>query len=153
MKIKVTEQLVFSVILLLVLSWFVYTAIGYNSKARFVPLVIGIPTLALAIYHVQADWRAARQEEVRKSAEDKANVRKEWNSALWVVGCFVLIYLIGFEWGLPLYSFLYARVRGKESWLRSLLPAIAAYLVLWIFFITLLHIPLYRGALVVLLRG
>lgn len=147
MKIRVSGQALFSLLLMLILVWFVVTATGYNETARFVPLVVGIPTLLLAVYQVQVDWRKAAR--ASKAATEKPESvpsdRNETNAALWVISCFVVIWLIGFEWGLPLYSFAYAKVKGKQPWLLSLVPAVAAFLVMWIFFLQILHVSLFEG--------
>lgn len=148
MRIRITGRALFSLLLTLILVWFVVTATGYNATARFVPLVVGIPTLLLAVYQVQADLRRAPKASKAKapgSEEGGSEIGKELNSILWIVSCFVLIWLIGLEWGLPLYSLAYAKVRGKQPWLLSLVPAVAAYLVMWIFFLQILHVPLYEG--------
>lgn len=145
---RITGQVLFSLLLMLILVWFVVTASGYNETARFVPLVVGIPTLLLAVYQVQVDWRKAAKASkaaAPKKSEGVSAARTEWIATLWVISCFIVIWLIGFEWGLPLYSFAYAKVKGKQPWLLSLVPAVAAYLVMWIFFLQILHVPLYEG--------
>lgn len=151
MSSKAIEKALFGTLVLLSLFWFVYTASGYNAKARFAPLIIGIPTLALAIYCAQSDWRAARRGRVEPT-QGGSSAGSEWRSSLWIVGCFVSIYLLGFTWGLPLYSFLYAKVRGKEKWLRAAVLTIATYAIVMVF-TAFLRIPLHRGIIFDLLNG
>lgn len=154
MRIKITEERILALFFFVVLLWFVITASGYSAKARFVPLVIGIPALVLAAYQLQSDWRKpVKSESDLEGANNSEKTRRELGSGLWVVGCFVLIWLVGFTIGLPVYAYAYAKVRGKEGWLISLVPAAIAFLVLWVLFVNFLHIPLYQGILFDLLAG
>lgn len=162
MRARLNEELLFAVILTAIGAFFVVSAATYSSKARFVPLVIGIPTVAMALYQVVKLLRAAPPDHTCETAEDEDLVpcaddevtrASEGRSLAWVVGCFASIWFFGFLIGLPLYAFLYAKVRGREGWLLSIVPAAVAFAVLYGVFFHGLHVPLYKGFLPQLLNG
>lgn len=162
MRARLNEELGFAVLLGLVALYFVVTAAGYSSKARLVPLVVGLPTLALALYQVVKLLRTPvldqacdpdEDEDVVPCADDEVTRRNEFRSLGWVLGCFAAIWIVGFLYGLPLYAFLYAKVRGREGWLLSLIPAAVSFAVLYGVFVHGLHVPLYKGLVSHLLGG
>lgn len=162
MRTRLNAELGFAAFLTLATLFLVVTAAGYSSKARLIPLVVGLPTLALAAFQVwgmmkkpAADHACEvdEDEDVVPCADEKLTPRTEARSLAWVVGCFASIWILGFLVGLPLYAFLYAKVRGGEGWLLSLIPAAVSFAVLYGVFVQGLHVPLYEGVVPLLLAG
>lgn len=62
----------------------------------------------------------------------------------WLLGLPVAIYLVGFSIAIPLVTFAYLKVQGREGWLLSIILAAAAYLFYYGLFENFLHIPTPR---------
>jgi hypothetical protein len=70
--------------------------------------------------------------------------RKEAITFGWIFSFFVLVALLGFQWGLPIATLLYLKLEGKAANLPSVIYAAGSWLFLyaaqaW------LHLPLYEG--------
>ncbi len=61
------------------------------------------------------------------------------NILAWFVGSFVLLWLVGFREGLPVFVFFYLFFESREKWYYSLGAGILVWLALWQFFGGILH--------------
>ncbi len=64
---------------------------------------------------------------------------------LWILVFLVLIYVAGFVVAIPLYIFLYMKVKSKDKLSISLVFSVISCMVHNFFFIQLLHVPFYEG--------
>lgn len=151
----------------------------YNEQTQLAPLVVGVPTLLmlLGLLTVQVSTRAARMvdglttsdvlgveeqvEGVKSESEETASVKtsgRAYQSRLdaltvsaWVLLLFVLLLLIGFIAGIPVYLLLVYRVRADLSWVRAVGYTTAIWVFIVIIFLYVLNTPLYPGILEVTL--
>ncbi len=156
MKINRGDIIVGSVFLL-IFGVLVIMATGYNRKARTMPLVVGVPGLALAAAHVlRGTILRPRVKEVKEGIAEKAedspengNVaenKKTLAAIGWMVLLICMIWLIGFTIALPLYTLVFMKSR-KESWLTSIMVSAVGLGVIYFLFVKGLEMFLYRGLL------
>ena len=132
-----------------------------------VPLAVLVPTLALLTCELVLDLapdfvrrhssiehkdvfgiervRARVQKEDTNSEGSRR--RKELDVIAWLLLMLVVIYVFGLLAALPLFSFLYLKVRAKESWVLSMCVAGAMLGFLYGVFVAALNIPMYDGRL------
>lgn len=72
----------------------------------------------------------------------------ELNALLWVVLLLALIFVLGFLVTIPLYQFLYMRVRSREPWLTSIILSLASWAILYFLFVRVLSMNFYGGFIV-----
>lgn len=160
---KLPFRHVFNLVLVVILVAFVVTAAGYNPQARLMPLVIGIPVLALAIWQTANDWRTsggdtrmhASTKEMRSDREEGAptgRFRQELRVFLWTLALFVLLYLFGFIITTCVYTFLSLKVRSRLNWVTSVAISAGAFAFLYGVMIYALQVQLYPGIVVLALR-
>ncbi len=80
------------------------------------------------------DIELSEHQELGKNASSAMDI---W---AWLVGSVVGIWLMGFFWAVPIWSFLYALIHGSR-WYVALLIAGICFIFLWGVFEQLIHIP------------
>lgn len=78
----------------------------------------------------------------------EAHSYSELNALLWVVLLLALIFVLGFLVTIPLYLFLYMRVRSREPWLTSIILSLASWAILYFLFVRVLSMNFYGGFIV-----
>ena len=127
--------------MLLIFAAMVGVALTFPGEARFLPLVIGIPGLAL---HGSVRDRAARQGPGREgfTAEDRMAELKMFGwFAVFIFG----IILFGFPYAGPVIVVLYLHFSWGEKWYVSLGAAAFSWAVLHGIFDYVLGLPLFEG--------
>ncbi|WP_206812845.1 tripartite tricarboxylate transporter TctB family protein [Paradesulfitobacterium ferrireducens] len=169
MPMRFRGTVIFNILFILVFVLAIIIALGYNSRARMAPLVIAIPGLAVTIGRLVVELRGNKDKE-NKDKENKDKEKKtkdkfdhenqegnepekskpvakfsELNSFSWAVGLFLLLYVVGFLVAIPIYLFLFLKVRSQEKLVFSLIFSLVSWGALYLFFGMVLHIPLYEG--------
>jgi hypothetical protein len=134
-------------------AYAVYASFFWPLRAGLFPRVIGGPLFVLAV--VEMLWSAFKPEREREGHAvdfelaanvDPAVARKRTAAiSLWIVGFFVLIFLLGFSIAVPLFVFLYLKLAGREGWVLSATLTLGAWLFIETIFNRLLHLPLPAG--------
>jgi len=156
-------EAVFALVLLAVFLVIVLVGAGYNRKARMLPLVLGVPGVALAAAEVvrTAARRRLGSGEVRSGAgevvggqatkeagspgsREADGSKKVLEMFGWVVLLIGMIWLFGFLITIPIYILVFMRAR-KEGWLLSLCFAVSSWALLYWVFVLGLKIVLYPG--------
>ena len=124
-------------------------------QARLYPWAIGIPMLILAFVQVILDLKGYKAKETTDGAPvdfqftqaiDPGTARKRAIIMFgWLLGFFLLVWLLGFEYGIPIMVFAYLKFQSKESWLLSITLTVAAFVFFWILFVKLLTLPFPQG--------
>jgi hypothetical protein len=137
----------------LIAGYAVYLSLSWPFRAALFPRVIGIPLLLLAL--AEMFLSAFRTEGEREGHAvdfelstniDVAVARKRTLAmSLWIVGFLVLILLVGFPIGVPLFVFLYLRFAGGEKWGLSLALTLVSWLFVKGLLDRLLHVPMPQG--------
>ena len=63
----------------------------------------------------------------------------------WLFGFFLLVWLLGFEYGIPLMVFGYLKIQSNESWVLSIILTVVAFVFFWLLFVKLLTLPFPQG--------
>ena len=134
----------------------VLISLTYSPKARRLPLIVGIPGVALAAVEVyrRTIKRSTREPQPAVSPDEKEteeegqgltdDPRKVAGMIGWVVLLVGMIWILGFLVTIPAYTLLFMKVR-RESWTASLLFAGIGFAALYVLFIVTLNIELYPG--------
>ena len=137
----------------LVFVYFLIEALTYNRLARMVPVVVAIPILILCLVLFFTDLKKYRDkssdEKHTTQTGKKANVttRKEIETFLWVIGFAIGIWLVGYHITIPVFTLLFTRFVGKDSWKIAIGLAVGAEAFVYGIFVTVVKIYLYPGLL------
>jgi TctA family transporter len=123
-----------------------------EERAALFPMVLGFPCLALALIafgqELLAVLRATSKRAGAKPAIEPALVKSRAFSIVgWILGFFIAIWLLGFQVAVPVASFLYFRLAGREKWPVSLGLSLTAGAVFYALVDYLLHLPFPEGTL------
>jgi hypothetical protein len=127
-------HIVFSVFLILLGAYVIYSASYWSFKTGFFPLAVAIPMVSLALLHLLLQLFGAPETvggpavETEFSNEVAPAVARRRVAAIfsWIAGFILLVYLVGFPLAVPLFIFFYLKLQSRENWLWSVgLTAIA----------------------------
>ena len=148
------EEKGFMIILLIVMISMFFMGFKYSGNAKVLPLLSGIFSAAIMGFLVFMAFSARLSAWYQKleaatilskvvlSAEEK---KRELSVAAWFAGCTVLIYLLGFVIGIPVFLFMFLKIWAKETWLLSFVLSVVVLGVVFFCFIYLLRVPLHEG--------
>ena len=124
-------------------------------QARLYPWAIGIPMLVLAFVQVILDLRGYKAKQPSDAAPMDFQFTKAIEPAVakkraiimfgWLLGFFLLVWLLGFEYGIPIMVFSYLKFQSNESWLLSIILTVLAFVFFWTLFVKLLTLPFPQG--------
>jgi len=116
---------------------------NFGFRAGLFPWVIGIPTLLLALVQLAKDvTRQKKDPDAEHEAIPPEAVRRRTLSIIgWTVGCFLLIWLLGFSYAVPLFIFLYLKLEGREGWLMTIAVTFFSWLFFYMLFERMLNVP------------
>jgi len=143
-----------SLSLMVIAAWAVITALKWPFTTALFPVVVGIPVFFLATSEFFSSL-SKRKETVREvssenaiPSEEKAEplpVDRALVAFLLIIGFFLIIALLGFLIGVPLFIFLYLKIYGREKWGISVGFTAIAWACFYGLFIWLLNIPFEEG--------
>lgn len=143
-----------TVVMLLIFTTMVVISLGFPPNARFMPLVVGLPAIALCLLQLALDLRAARKPRRRAAAlpqegdgdELGADTRAaEVRSWLYFLGFLGGVLLFGFLAAAPVLIVLYLRHEANVRWSRALLAAAITTALLHLLFQEILGFRLFQG--------
>lgn len=166
---RVKSKIFFDSFLIIFFAVVIVTALGYNRKARLIPLVIALPCLAMAIYHFFLDLKGkvekglSGEDELLKGIMDKVEVtvdhkegkeklspeekrRRFFNIVLWILGFAALIFVFGFLIAIPVFTLWFMKAKG-EKWILSLSCAVGLWASIYFAFVVVAKSILYEGIL------
>lgn len=124
-------------------------------QARLYPWAIGIPMLVLAFIQVILDLRGYKAKQPSDAAPMDFQFTKAIEPAVakkraiimfgWLLGFFLLVWLLGFEYGIPIMVFSYLKFQSNESWLLSTILTVLAFVFFYTLFVKLLTLPFPQG--------
>jgi hypothetical protein len=138
LKQKLHGEVIFCLCILAYILYILIACIGYRAYTRYIPLIVGTVSLVMIIYVLIKAWRT--------KPENVAKMSGYFEVFLWAMLCPVLIYFLGFMVGGPIYCFLFSKLRVKEKWLPSIIPAVVIGVFLYALY-NLLRVNLYGGLL------
>lgn len=144
-------RLIFSIVVLGVISVLLFNIIGEDPEVKFFPLIALVPAFVLSLIQVTKDLRILLKGEIENSAnaqtEEAVFVPMEYlQSLIWMAIFLILLYLTGFLMTILLFVFGYQKYYGS-SWKQSISSAAITAVLIWAVFARALNYPLYPGIL------
>lgn len=161
---KPTGDKVFNGVLLFIFALFVFMAVEYDPAPRRIPLLVGVPALALATWcfvgtlRLKADAKTETTTVTGDTQAAQAAKRRglrypqEASFLLWLAIFYLLSYLGGFAWSVPAFLFLLLYGYFKERVILAVVYSAVMSLLTYLLFAVVFHINLYRGIILILLR-
>lgn len=141
------EKSLFTLFILLLLSWAIYVAKDWSLRASIIILVLGsvgvVLTLVQLIIDVVPKWAALGEPEGIAFDAPALKSESRWGNLEiwgWILGLYAAIHLIGFPAAVPLFVFAYAMTYGA-SWRLSLTLAAVGWGFVYSLFEKILHVP------------
>jgi len=126
---------------------------GWGSRSGLFPLVIGLPTLVLAVAQLVIDARGTRRPaaagqigEIPLDVPPDVVRQRSILILATIFGFVVAIWLLGFLIAIPLVTLLYMKATG-ESWALAVGLAVATVVIFYFMFVWWLNIPIPPGLL------
>lgn len=132
---------------------------GWGQKSALFPLVIGIPTLLLALLQLAIDLRARHPASAPAVPPAGTGVppevvrRRTAVILAATVGFVLATWLFGFTVAVPLVTLLYLRFGAGEGWPISIILTGVAGIAFYVIFVQGLGVPMPPGIVVNLLMG
>jgi putative tricarboxylic transport membrane protein len=149
-------QALFTLAVVLVLAIALGQSRNFGFRAGLFPWVIGIPTLILALCQLAREITGKKSVGTPRSHAEMdpgLAVRRTISILLWIVGCFVVIWLLGFSYAVPLVILAYLKFAGGENWKITAAVTLCAWLFFWGLFEKMLNVPFPDGLLISLIKG
>jgi hypothetical protein len=140
--------------LVAIAAWVVITALKWPLRTAVFPVTVGvvvflITTGELFLGRFEKKGVSEERGEADSSHPERKDeplpTRKLLLASSWAMGFFLLILLLGFPISVPLFTFLYLKLHGKEEWGMSLGLSASALACFYGLFVWLLHIPFPEG--------
>jgi hypothetical protein len=158
MRAPARHALYFTLLLMAFMLIIVVMSLGYDRETRLMPLIVGIPTLLLLGFQVLLQFNASLQARFEidvfspssiGSAKSREQVVKGslLRHASIIAAYFILIVLFGFLIATPLYLLIFFRSYGHQPWLRCIVGAAIAWVVLYLTFGVAMQYTLFEGIL------
>ena len=151
-----TEERLFTIFLLVLALLMAILSVRFSPGPRTLPLIAGICTSAMIVLLIVmafspkiASWYQKFEKKPILTGEDeKSEEKKRMRSVVgWFSGCMAGIYFFGYLVTIPLYLFVFLKIKEREGWLLSLSLSAVVLGVVYFVFIYLLRIPLHKGIL------
>ena len=144
---KVRSESVFNFVILVVLVWFLYGAVGFPSAARTFPLIVTLPAVVLAVWvFVQSLMRKPNDKDVMPVEQR----RRLLQVLVSLIGMVVAVWIVGLVVGIALYGLLFTLLIARRGWIAALGVGVFGFLLVFVLFGQVLHFPLYGGVLNIL---
>jgi hypothetical protein len=152
MKLKPSSYFLIG-LLIVALFAFVNSLMFPRLKMQLVPLIMSGIIIVLAGFELFREIR--RKPEVQQAKETKASEEDlEFNTKgqlkdyiiifCWLIGFLAGVYAIGFVAAIAIFIFAYLKWYG-HAWLKSIGLAAAATIIIYLVFVILLKLELFRG--------
>jgi putative tricarboxylic transport membrane protein len=143
---------VFTLAIIALFAWALWESKNFGFRAGLFPWAIGYPVLAMAVAQLVLELMGksrggALESEVDVDLPPEVVRRRTVGILSWIIGFFLLIWLVGFSYAVPITTLLYLKLSGGEKWPITILFT----LVTWAFFYGVfeysLRIPFPEGLL------
>lgn len=134
-------------------------ALDFPTKAKLMPLLIGIPAVLLGVVQLIIEYRAVAQEladsgkQVDAEKEAKEGKKDEKQMIIWITLFFITILSLGFIYASPILVFSFLYFGSKESLKIALISAVSTWLLMFIIFVEWFKISLFEGLIPLWLFG
>lgn len=143
---------IFTVCLIALFAWSLWEARDWGYRSRLFPWAIGFPGLFLALFQLDLDISGVIKTRAARLAKkfDRDTAKVGWRTleiCSWIIGFFLAIWFFGFAIAVPLTTFLYLKIGGREPWLISIILTVVAWVSFYGLFDYALHVPFPKGLL------
>jgi len=134
-------------------------ALDFPTKARLMPLLIGIPAVLLGLVQLIIEYRAVALElaeggkQVDVEKEGKEGKKDEKQMIMWITLFFITILSLGFIYAAPILVFSFLYFGSKESMKIALISSVSTWLLMFIIFVEWFKISLFEGLIPLWLFG
>ena len=147
-------RIIIATVMLTIFAGMSAVAMTYPEKARFLPLLVGVPGTLMCLAQLFFDVRSALQD---RSAGDPAeatlDLPREVKMFFWLALFLIGILSFGFLYAAPVLVFAFLRFGEKEPWKTAILGGAGTWIVLYGVFTRLLELFLFEGFITRLLIG
>jgi hypothetical protein len=156
--VKIRGAALFSLCALVFFAVWVYEAHEWRLQARLYPWVIGIPMVILALIQVVLDLKGYKAKEsseagppvpmdfqFTKEIDPRTARKRAITMFAWLFGFFALVWIVGFNIGVPLMVFCYLKLQSKEPLLLSVILTVVAFVFFYVLFVKILTLPFPDG--------
>ena len=146
-------RVLFSLFLIFLGAYAVYSASAWSFKAALFPLSIGIPLIVLAAAQLllelfgKAETAGGPAVDLEFAADVPPDIarRRVINIFLWIAGFILLVFLLGFPVAVPLFILCYLRLQSRENWWQSVIWTAVAWGFFYGVFERLIHLRFEAG--------
>ncbi|MEE4292349.1 MAG: tripartite tricarboxylate transporter TctB family protein [Xanthomonadales bacterium] len=143
---RFTLSLGLTVLISALLGLMLWQSLYLSAAAGWIPRVVLVFTLFLALLQCALDWRyGGALQQHSPSEKDGARRRRVLAALAWIGSLLACILLLGTIAGSVVFSFAWFRWQARERLAVSLLMAAGLGLVLWTAFAFLLGVSLFPG--------
>jgi hypothetical protein len=148
-------RILFSLFLIAVGAYAVYSAWGWTFKAGLFPLAVSIPLIVLTAAQLLLDLfgKAETAKGPSVDLEFGADVpleiarRRVTNVLLWIGGFIWLVFLLGFPAAVPVFMLSYLGLQSRAGWWQSIGITVAAWGFFYIVFQRVIMMQFEAGML------
>ena len=158
-SLRFDSKALFSVVVVVLIALALWQSRNFGFRAGLFPWAIGIPTLVLALLQLNKDVtgrkkpKAAAVWEAALHIPPEVATRRTLTIIGWTVGFFVMIWLLGFTYAVPVVMILYLKFAGREKWPMTLIVTFFTWLFFHGLFERALNVPFPEGLLIGLFKG
>ena len=143
----------FSLLLMAVAAYAVYSARRWTFKASLFPLATGIPLFVLAGTQLvlelfgkgETSGGPAVELEFSTDVDPVVARRRVIGMLVWIAGFILLVFLVGFPVAVPVFIFSFLSLQSRVGWVLSFTLTAIAWLIFYSLFQWLLHVPFEDG--------
>jgi putative tricarboxylic transport membrane protein len=151
-------DVIFTLCIVLIFAGALWQSRNFGYRAGLFPWGILSPVLAMAIAQLVLELTGKTTRAIGGESEMPADLSGDavFSRTLsiigWIVGFFVVIWLFGFSLAVPITTFLYLKIAGREKWPVTILTTLASWLIFYGLFEYSLSIPFPDGQLFLWLK-
>ena len=143
----------FSLLLMAVAAYAVFSARRWSFKASLFPLATAIPLFVLAgtqlIFELfggsEATSGPAVELELSTDVDPEVARKRITGMLIWIAGFILLVFLVGFPIAVPVFIFSYLSLQSRAGWWLSFSLTAVAWLCFYGLFQRLLNLPFEEG--------
>jgi putative tricarboxylic transport membrane protein len=150
----------FTLVTILLLALALWQSRNFGFRAGLFPWVIGIPTLILAFAQLGRDLYGKKKKKVAEYQEapgeevtPQETRQRTLSIIIWTVAFFLVIWILGFSYAVPITILAYLIIAAKEKWPIVVGVTFFTWLFYWGLFEKLLNVPFPEGLLINLIKG
>lgn len=157
---KVRGEVIFAFGILLLFAVALYICKDWSVKARLFPLLIVVSGVIISVLSLISEIRGSRHQEKKEVApkendpraalkleKQKTTPRSEGIMILWVLIFFSVILVFGFWVSIVVFTILFMRVFGRESWKVVAVYTASIWLLVYVTFSVGMKVSLFGGFL------